>query len=566
MKNLKNILVASILSLFALTSIAQTSIDTLQKLDEVDIIKAYEPILISSNKVPFAPSLPNLVKAKPDAQTYTYSDVKGKISYNPEEIKPIKNAGKKPEKNQFFYAKIGFGYPLAALAKIIVTNPIQTKYRAGLDIDFLLTKSNKPKKYQDFTNFKLKGNGEYFIKKSAAIGAELFYKLDQYKFYPYSDVVFTKDSLKTNYNRFGGKVYIKNINDADYYYNLIVNFASVINKNIYHNPKELTIDVNVEGGYNFKKNYWAGAKLKVINVSYNDNYKDTLFTALNKQNHFTIQATPYAKVKYKIWQLTAGPDFMITNRHFYVLPYILNQLQIYKDYVVMYNEWTNQVKINSLNNLSVENPWVNTLNYNNSVDQTRTIIGLRGAIKGFGYDMKFSHLVSDENAQFITKTYFPPYTETNQMGFDVQTIGRIQAWNPHIGLSYQKGNMFGAKVWFDYLIYNKNTAIELSYLPKVKFGMSAFYNWKEKLYINLDVTAQDKVNAVGYTYADPAGLTKSTQSIKGLVDVNLSANYFITKNIGIFVDVNNVGFQKWQRFSNYPTYNFQVIAGAKLSF
>jgi len=232
----------------------------------------------------------------------------------------------------------------------------------------------------------------------------------------------------------------------------------------------------------------------------------------------------------------------------------------------MYNEWTNQVKINSLNNLSVENPWVNTLNYTNSVDQTRTIVGLRGAIKGFGYDVKFSHLVSDDNAQFITNTYAPPSTEVNQMGFDVQTIGRIQAWNPHIGLSYQKGNMFGAKAWFDYLIYTKSSANQLSYLPRIKFGMAAFYNWKDKLYVNLDVTAQGKVNAVNYSYGGFVGPLTTLTPIKGLIDVNLSANYFITKNIGVFVDVNNVGFQKWQRFSNYPTYVFQVIGGVKLSF
>lgn len=52
--------------------------DTLPKLDEVDIVKAYEPSTISSNKVPLSPDLPNIQKIKPDAQTYSYTDVKGK--------------------------------------------------------------------------------------------------------------------------------------------------------------------------------------------------------------------------------------------------------------------------------------------------------------------------------------------------------------------------------------------------------------------------------------------------------------------------------------------------------
>jgi hypothetical protein len=553
--------------LFTLTSFAQSNVDTLPQLDEVDIVKAYEPILISSNKVPFGPNLPNIVKTKPDPQTYSYSDVKGKISYNPEDIKPIKTAGKKPEKNQFFYAKIGFGYPLTPLVKLIITNPIQTKYRAGLDADFIMTFKNK-KEVQNYTDFKIKGFGEYFIKKKASIGGELFYRLNQHNFYGYSDIISNRDSLKTNFNRFGGAVKLRGIEEADYYYNGEVNFTSVINKNVFHKPKELTIGVNAEGGYNFKKNYWLGAKLYVTNVSYKDNYQDTTFFAfLNNQNHLTLQAIPYGKIKFKIWTLMAGPNLIVTNRKFYILPEIVNQLQIYKDYLVMYNEWRTKVKINSLNNLSLENPFVVTDNYNNSIDETRTIIGLRGSIKGFGYDVRFSQLVSRTNAQFVNNVYFPtaaPIEEEINAG--VQSVNNLRAWNPHFGISYNKGNQFGAKAWFDYFIYNKNTSLELSYVPSFKAGFSAFYNWKEKLYVNIDVTGQSKVNAIQRNYDDFGGILLTQNSVKGLVDVNLSANYFITKNIGIFVDLNNLGFQKWQRFYRYPTYSFQVIGGVKLSF
>lgn len=564
MKKIKNILFA-IISLSAFGAFAQTNVDTLPKLDEVDIVKAYEPILISSNKVPFGPNLPNIVKTKPDPQTYTYSDVKGKIDYKPEDIRPIKAAGKKPEKNQFFYAKIGFGYPLAALGKIIITNPIKTKYSAGLDIDIMSSFKNK-KELKNYTDLKIKGFGEYYIKKKASVGGELWYRLNQQFFYGYTnDFAFSKDSLKTNYNRFGGAVKLRGIEDAPYYYSGEVNFASVINKNVFHKPKELTIGVNAEGGYNFKKNYWLGAKINVTNVSYKDDYKDTtLFAFLNNQNHFTVQAIPYGKIKFKIWQLKAGPNLIVTNRTFYILPEIENQLQIYKDYLVMYNEWKTQVKINSMNNLSIDNPFLVTNNYTNSVDETRTIVGLRGSIKGFGYDVRFSQLVSRRNAQFVNNV--GPFG-IEYPGFDVQTVSNLRAWNPHIGLSYNKGNQFGAKAWFDYFVYNKNTAEELSYVPKFKAGFSAFYNWKEKLYVNIDITGQSRVNAVQVNSNDfPPYTTTTFIPVKGLVDVNLSANYFITKNIGVFVDLNNLGFQKWPRFYRYPTYSFQVIGGVKLSF
>ncbi|MFN8238523.1 MAG: hypothetical protein U0T77_10170 [Chitinophagales bacterium] len=559
MKNLKNIFSTFCCTVLAFGSTkAQSNVDTLPQLDEVSIVKAYEPILISSNKVPFAPNLPNIVKAKPDAQQYQYSDVKGKIDYQPEEIKPIKSAGKKPEKNQFFYAKIGFGYPVAPLLKLILTNPVQNNYRAGLDVDFMMTIHNKPK-FQNYTDLKIRGFGEYFIKKKAAIGGDFFYRLNQHNFYGYSDIVFTKDSLKTNYNRFGGSVKLRGIEDAAYYYSGELNFNTVKNKNIFHAPKEFTINVNADGGYTIKSNYTIGGKINLTNVSYKD---DTVF--LGNQNHFTFQAIPYAKIKFKIWQLTAGPNIFSTNRRFYVLPEIINQLQIYKDYLVMYNEWRTQVKINSMYNLSLENPFIVTSNYNNSIDETRTIIGLRGSIKGFGYDFRFSHLRSRMNAQFVNTTQF---ITGEDMAMDVQSVASLSAWNPHFGISYNKGNQFGAKAWFDYFVYNKNTATELSYIPTFKYGFSAFYNWKDKLYVNMDISGQSKVKGVQINNNEfPPFVTTTLHPLKGLIDVNLSANYFITKNIGVFVDVNNLGFQKWPRFYKYPTYQFQVIGGVKLAF
>ena len=54
--------------------------------------------------------------------------------------------------------------------------------------------------------------------------------------------------------------------------------------------------------------------------------------------------------------------------------------------------------------------------------------------------------------------------------------------------------------------------------------------------------------------------------MKGLVDINISANYYINKNFGVFVDLNNLAFQKWQQYYRYPNIGFTAIAGFKLSF
>jgi hypothetical protein len=554
----KNIILVLASCMVAHLAFAQDK-DSLAQLDEVDIVKAYEPILINSNKIPFGPNLPNIVKTKPDPQTYSYADVKGKVDHRPEDIRPIKATTEKPEKNQFFYAKLGFGYPLIPLVQLIITNPVQTKYRAGLDADFILTKSNKIRN-QQYMNLGVKGFGEVFIKKAASVGADIYYRMDQHYFYGYSDVfTSTRDSMKTTYNRFGATLKLRGIKEAPVNYNAEVGFNSTTNKNTFHKPKEFTVTAKLAADYTFKQNYTFGAKFLMSNVSYKDN--DTSF--VGNQNHFSLQVIPFAKVKFKIWQLMLGPNLIITNKSFYVLPEIVNQLQIYKDYLVLYNEWKTQIKVNSMNNLSVENPFVVTANFTNSVDETRTFVGLRGSIKGFGYDFNFSQLVSRNDAQFFQHTFDTTPAFVNSV-FDVQNWD-VKAWNPHVSLSYTKGNQFGVKGWFDYFIYYKNSDAELSYRPNIKGGISAFYNWDNRLYVNMDITGQNKSNAVQYNHTLLSDQYFVLQ-VPELFDMNLSVNYFFTKNIGVFVDMNNLAFQKWQRYYKYQTYGFQVIAGVKLSF
>jgi hypothetical protein len=541
-----------------LSSSAQKNTDTLSQLDEVDIVKAYEPILISTSKILFSPSLPNIVKVKPDPQQYSFSDVKGKVLHPQEEIRPVKVSLAKPERNAFLYAKVGLGYPMTPLLQLVLANPVQTKYRAGITADFMLTKDFKDK-YKQYTDLKLKGYGELYIKKSLAIGGDVSYRLNQHFYYGYTDVfTATKDSMKVNYNKVGASLNFRNLKNTAYYYNGDLNFNTTASKNIFNKSNEVSFKANFEGGYSFKSHYTVGSKLMFANVS----LKNSNDVFLTKQNHFTIQAIPYASLKFKIWQLFAGPNIIVTNKHFYIWPEIVNQLQVYKSYLVLYNEWKTQVKINSLNNLSQENPFLLTSNYRNSVDETRTLLGLRGAVKGFGYDLRFSQLVSSSRAQFFSR--LDSVAQFDNVTFDVQSVD-TKAWNPHVGLSYSMENQLGAKVWFDYFIYSKNSDLQLSYLPRWKLGVSGFYNWKDRLFVNLDLYCQDKTNALQY-YRTVSLESPTLIPVKGLIDVNLSATYFVNKHIGVFVDLNNLGFQKWQPYYRYNTYGAQFIAGVKLNF
>ena len=50
------------------------------------------------------------------------------------------------------------------------------------------------------------------------------------------------------------------------------------------------------------------------------------------------------------------------------------------------------------------------------------------------------------------------------------------------------------------------------------------------------------------------------------VDINLSANYQMTKNIGFFVELNNLLNNSTPRYNLYERFGFQGIGGVKIIF
>ncbi|MEZ4878731.1 MAG: hypothetical protein R2801_01025 [Chitinophagales bacterium] len=153
-----------IFSLIFISFIGFAQNDTLFDLGEINIKQTYEPILISTNKVPLKPTVPNFVKDKPDAQQYSFADIVAKVNYQAEDIRPVKILPKENDKQAFFYTKAGFGTQLTPLLQIGITNPNQEKYRASLNTDFIYSKNNKPK-YQSYYDLNIQGKGEYFLKK-----------------------------------------------------------------------------------------------------------------------------------------------------------------------------------------------------------------------------------------------------------------------------------------------------------------------------------------------------------------------------------------------------------------
>ena len=67
----------------------------------------------------------------------------------------------------------------------------------------------------------------------------------------------------------------------------------------------------------------------------------------------------------------------------------------------------------------------------------------------------------------------------------------------------------------------------------------------------------------GVPYINPEG---ETDNLNGLFDLSFGADYRFTKNIGAFLNVNNLAGNKRQRWANFPTYGINFLGGITARF
>ena len=95
--------------------------------------------------------------------------------------------------------------------------------------------------------------------------------------------------------------------------------------------------------------------------------------------------------------------------------------------------------------------------------------------------------------------------------------------------------------------------------PTYRMTINSVYNVYDKVLLEIDFIAQGGIKAL-----DPK--KEELVSLPVASDLNLRANYFVSKQFSVFLNFNNVLASKYQLYLNYPVRGFQALAGASWSF
>lgn len=543
-KKFYKVIFSSIAVLFiSISTFAQR--DTTKK---VEITSSFKPVLREAAKINFNATPPQADTTKPVLK-YDIPNQNLPIMYQPGSLKPLAlqiDTGGRWDNNN--YIKAGFGS--------LRTPYIQTGFSfgdgktGGINIYAKHVSSEGKSEFQKFSNTDVKLNGFIQNGKNMEWDGALYSLTDKtykYGFLP-KTLNFPTDSLKVNYQTFGGRLSVHNINKTQFSldYDPSVKI-DVFTDNLKNNESNTVVDVPLEKTVG-----------KVFGVKLGATFD---LTRLSPKSKSAINNTMYylsPSILFKTPNINAQVGIRPSwdNKTFKMFPNILAEIGTSDTRFTFQAGWTGYVRKTTYEYLASQNPWIwMPATFKNTWIEER-YAGFKGSVGdnfSYGFKVGFNKLndqplfVNDTSANGGGKSFvvldepeMKVLTFGGELGYTVQEKFSFIAglnFNQYSGLKVNK------EAW-GLLPIELKAALRLQVLKDL-WLKSDLFAWSGPKYMKTDGS-------------DGQG--------DGAVDFNAGLEFRITKYLNLWTQFNNIFNQQYQRWNQYPVYGFNFVAGVVFSF
>jgi hypothetical protein len=512
--------------------------------DNQDVVTALSTNITLLEKVQFAPvpfsvadtsrALAEPVSVPPRLLT---------LKYDAPTIRPIALKKTPPKPDYKFWAKAGYGIPNQPYAELSYQSKTVPRGYFGAYGKYH-SADNSALVNQRFNQLLAQLSGTYFIDSVAAVQARGGYAQDVVNFYGYKhdSTSFTKEQTAQYFSKIFVNADIFNTikNDADFHYKGGLNFY-----NLQANYKAAETGVVAQVAiskyfaekhpFNFIINNDFTAYNQADTAKFNNNLLSMLPSFTFHQDAFK------AKIGANI-QLPSGARFQVSPD--VELAYAINEA------AVVFGGWQGAVRKNTFATLSTTNPYiVSKPDFKNTKTEDR-FIGVKGKVDAITYELKAYNQVNDNLALFLNSAAdnrrFAPVYDT------------VSVWGGHLGLGFKPTNDLELSFGGDYRAFKALRQAKAWHLPDFEGNLGAKYHFSKEFEAHL----------LGFTAIGANAQDKNLKTIvlPAMFDVNVGASYSISDNFGVFLDLNNVLNQKYQRWNNYQSYGFNLIGGVTMKF
>ena len=301
-----------------------------------------------------------------------------------------------------------------------------------------------------------------------------------------------------------------------------------------------------------------------------------------KHSFFTFGIHPLYNFKVKDLAIKIGAktyfslDMENKDNNFFIYPDVEISYPISKDFVNVFVGASGDLETNTYKSLIDKNPYISpTQNVQQTNKKYSAFVGLRGKLKNqFSYNVKASYTDIENNT----------FSALNQSKSNGTNVAGTDAFS---FFGYDYGNSFNTvyddvklMTVFGELAFNgvKNLSLGLNTeffkftlknqleawnTPEIKGELFGVYK-TNKWFAGANLFFVGERNGKQYDVLPVQTFT--TVKLDSYFDVNFNGGYHFTDSFSVFLNLNNVLNNSYQRFNNFNVQGFQAMAGLSWKF
>ncbi|MDO8367079.1 MAG: hypothetical protein Q7T20_09795 [Saprospiraceae bacterium] len=543
-----------LLAAFAFFSLAQAAFAQPGKDlegDNVTVVKAFDAQLLEANKINVPPTLPAL-DTSTQKQTYNVPPHPSNIKYDPPKLRPLGMKSAPKEKAFNGFAKLGGGVPTALYGEGGYFFKSGDKFDGKVWLKHHQISADKAIENQKFRATEGLVSTNIFLPNNLATQVNIGYTYDRIQFYGYDhdSLEFSPERTRQDYKilDLGARLYNSRRTDADFNFSVTPKFYLL---NDFYSNKESHFEIGLSATKWFNEQHALRINVRPDLTSFED-------TISQKLNNIYLQ--PTFTLHFDFMQLKLGANFVNNRDEFSIFPDAEVTLRVWGDGIQAFAGITGDLRKNTYRSLSEYNPFIQIRG--SKLRNTRWD-NYYGGVKGnFGW-IEYNGQVGYSKASDLA-LYQTLFTQEGITRFtilyDTLKIFNLQGtikFSPIKNLTVTgtlSQNVFEFKT-------PGTSANKLGVwgLPEIEGNFGAVYSLLEnKATLKASLHMADRIS-----YLNEAG---DREKSKTLLDLSFGGSYYFTKNIGAFLDINNLLNNKRERWYRYPTIGTNILGGIVARF
>jgi hypothetical protein len=522
--------------------------DTTKK-KSIDITSTFKPVLREAAKINFNAAPPVADTSRPSLN-YKIPSQNLFFAYQPAELKPVAlridsfNAWKYSN-----YIKVGVGNVHLPYIKAGFSFGDGNSTYYNIFAQHYTSKGSI--KYQKNSHTSVGAAATYLTPKNYEWNGRLGFVSDDYFLYGYrpDTLPFNKDQLKQRFQTIEGSVHFRNTMPTEFGLSWNPSLRVSVftdNKSNKGSESNSVLDLPIEKTFGKLFAFKLSATADLTSYQVKGNNKFT------RQNNL-YYISPAVLLKTPNVYIHGGLRPSWDNKVFTMLPNVMADITTNDQRFTFQLGWIGYYDKGSYQRFASINPWLAQPDslYNTRIQERYA--GFKGSIDNhFSYSAKVGFQQYRNIPLFVND-------QVDGKTFQVVYEPKMEALQLHGEVEYTVGEQFSASAALNFNQFTKLQKEKKAW-GMIPLELNAGLRWQllKDLWLRADLWAWD----------GPQYRGKNGDAFKGETgfDLNTGAEFRITKNFNLWIQLNNILNNKYERWHQYETFGFNILGGITYSF